>query len=280
LAVDTLAGVKSRRRFVSLLAAVSAVETAGLLACTSFGAASMAMVDAGHDSLAPRRDAAKDSGAEAGPTELPGLVGYWPFDEDGGALTADRSGKGNDGLVIGGTWSTGILGGALHSNGDSDRMRVGDLDGAGFPSSGTISLWFNTENVDGDWILDSYDPTRSHIVLSVRRAESTHPIEFLVQMTKGGDAAAAANVFSATTPITLGMWKHVIVVWNTTTAHEAFFYADDKLVAHKILDSSWRPTQQLFSLFQRGCCGGFAGLIDEMRLYDRALGPLEIPSVP
>jgi hypothetical protein len=38
--------------------------------------------------------------------------------------------------------------------------------------------------------------------------------------------------------------------------------------------------EQRFELFAPGCCGAFQGIIDELRLYDRSLGPAEIPSVP
>ena len=41
-----------------------------------------------------------------------GLVAYWSFDEGGGTTVADSIGGAN-GTLIGGTWTTGILGNAM-----------------------------------------------------------------------------------------------------------------------------------------------------------------------
>ena len=51
-----------------------------------------------------------------------GLTGYWSFNEGSGNTAYDGSGNGNDGTIIGATWSEGIYGGALYFDGDNDYV--------------------------------------------------------------------------------------------------------------------------------------------------------------
>ena len=53
-----------------------------------------------------------------------GLLARWTFDEDGGTTAHDVSGRGHDGLVLGGSWVAGKRGGALLLNGTSDYVAV------------------------------------------------------------------------------------------------------------------------------------------------------------
>jgi len=45
---------------------------------------------------------------------VPGLVGYWTFDEGSGTTASDYSGNDNHGTITGAEWVTGQFGGALN----------------------------------------------------------------------------------------------------------------------------------------------------------------------
>ncbi len=72
----------------------------------------------------------------------PDLVGYWRFDEGSGTTAYDSSGNGNDGTVNGGAqWVAGQLGGALEFNGSNSYVSAPHipLNSRSF----TITMWVN-----------------------------------------------------------------------------------------------------------------------------------------
>src|SRR5262245_30738987 len=77
------------------------------------------------------------------------------FNEGSGATTADASGNGNTGTLVGGvTWTTaGKYGGALSFDGSSGVVRIPDspswkVDGL---TGYTVSMWVKVKSVNGDY---------------------------------------------------------------------------------------------------------------------------------
>ena len=56
-----------------------------------------------------------------------GLVGYWKFDEGSGNIAHDSSGNGNDGTVVGASWTSGVSSGALKFDGIDNYVGVPSL---------------------------------------------------------------------------------------------------------------------------------------------------------
>jgi hypothetical protein len=86
----------------------------------------------------------------------PSLVAWWKLDETSGLSTADATGGGHAGTLIGGpSWSTGRSDGALGLDGVDDRVTVADApdlmlgaDNADF----SIGFWlFLTKGAEGNW---------------------------------------------------------------------------------------------------------------------------------
>ncbi|MCF7975492.1 MAG: discoidin domain-containing protein [Phycisphaerae bacterium] len=77
----------------------------------------------------------------------PSLVGYWALDETEGLIAADSSGYGNDGTLVGMTgteWTTGTQGGALAFNGavgSPQYVDCGNSTSLQLSGSVTISAW-------------------------------------------------------------------------------------------------------------------------------------------
>ncbi|NQV31712.1 MAG: LamG domain-containing protein, partial [Phycisphaeraceae bacterium] len=72
------------------------------------------------------------------------LVAHWKFDETEGLAAADSSGYGNDGTLVGmeGTeWTTGTSGGALEFSGAGQYVEFGNDTSLEISSSVTISAW-------------------------------------------------------------------------------------------------------------------------------------------
>ena len=82
------------------------------------------------------------------------LIGYWKLDENNGLSTVDSSGYGNDGILIGATWTAGKSGSALDFDGIDDYIlcaeRIGTEPGTYpevlMPEIFTVSCWTKLEN--------------------------------------------------------------------------------------------------------------------------------------
>jgi hypothetical protein len=69
------------------------------------------------------------------------LVGWYRFDEGSGTTTADSSGRGNNGTLMGGAqWVAGKTGGAIQFNGTNAYVQTQRLIGDSF----TITAWIWT----------------------------------------------------------------------------------------------------------------------------------------
>ena len=75
-----------------------------------------------------------------------GLVAYWPLDEGTGTTTADVTGNGNNGTLLGApTWVGGKLGGALDFDGIDDAVDCGLAPVLDFGTGNfTVSVWIKT----------------------------------------------------------------------------------------------------------------------------------------
>ena len=256
-----------------------------LAACSAFQAA-----DSGTSGAAPSDDAGSNS-TDAGdaatapaadarpPAPAEGLIGYWKFDEGSGAIAQDSSGHQNDALITNGVWAPGKYGTAMKSTGP-DRVRVAALDGAHFPQTGTLAFWLNAASFEGLWVFDVYD-NKSLVYVTVNPKDENGPARIEVLMTKREPLKSGPTTeFVSSLPIAVNEWHHVAVVWDTA-AHHGYAYFDAKLTLDKPLPTDWAPSDETFQFFAPGCCDdALRGLVDDVRLYDRALSATEIPSLP
>ncbi len=78
-----------------------------------------------------------------------GLLGYWRFDENNGAIAADSSGNGYDGKINGALWTSGKSGSALYFDGVDDYVLCAERAGTGpgvypkqlMPQTFSVSCW-------------------------------------------------------------------------------------------------------------------------------------------
>jgi Concanavalin A-like lectin/glucanases superfamily len=77
------------------------------------------------------------------------LKGCWLFEEGSGTSTADGSGNGNTGILVGATWVADRhgTGTALHFNGTSQYVRVADSSSLDITGAITIAAWVKPETV-------------------------------------------------------------------------------------------------------------------------------------
>lgn len=206
-----------------------------------------------------------------------GLVGYWTFDEGRGQTAGDSSGGRHHGTLRGNpAWTRGVAGGALDFDGVDDRVVLGTMDIHG-PAGLTIALWFKADDFD---VSDA-----RFIAKTTGTAESNHywmistigRTALRVRLKAGGSTITLA---SGTGQVVAGRWYHVALTYDGSKAR---IYKDGVQVAGA--DKTGRidvnPTVGVAVGNQPPGAGtkAFDGLIDEVRIYSRALAAAELQAL-
>ncbi len=211
------------------------------------------------------------------PTALPGLVGYWPFDEGKGTEAADRV-SGSTGTLNGGRWVAGVRGSAIELNGASDYFYPGGAPGLTVPAKApfTFALWVWTKEPKGE-------------LLSFR----SHPdgLAFVRVWLEGGMARAWVRhdggifyppTLKGPTVLVRGEWHHLAL--SRDPAGYTYLFVDgvsvDRLPPGREATGAITTNARLLgmeSMDRRNAdTGPFGGAIDEFCAFDRALTAAEV----
>ncbi|HXQ03118.1 MAG TPA: LamG domain-containing protein, partial [Candidatus Udaeobacter sp.] len=212
-------------------------------------------------------------------TPAPGLVAAYGFNEGSGATVTDASGHGITGNIIGATWTTGGRhGNALSFNGSSSYVDLGNPALLQITGSMTWNAWVkaaaNLPN-DGQIVAKSNDASGWQF----KTSPDTGPHTFGVAVSGGTNAFAQRY---STTVRSLNVWYHVAGVYNAA-AQTLDIYVngvlDNGVLRGTIPASQVNAPVNVYigkrtSLYGGGYC--FNGIIDDVRIYNRALTQSEI----
>ncbi len=203
----------------------------------------------------------------------PDLAAYWKFDDGSGTIAFDSSGNGNDGVFVGDPkWVPGYLGGALEFDGD-DYLNCGNGPSLQIRDEITIAFWFKVEAFSNTWEAfmakgdNSYRTSRGG-----GDGDATH-------MGISGTSTGGGNGwFNGVTIVTGGEWHHMAATYDG---------AEGKIYIDGVLDVTSPGTGQInessYDLYigeNSQATGRFLhGLLDDMRIYSRALMDVEILGV-
>jgi len=191
-----------------------------------------------------------------------GLVGYWDFQEGAGGNVYDKSGKGNTGTWngTGSHWANGKIGVGGSFNGSDNDITTTEI----VTSTETMSAWIKTSSKTTQNIFTSYYGGGEN---NQFRIESDGDVRYLTN---------SGNYIDVTTTgvnVSDGNWHHIVAVNNGTNA---YIYTDGvQRPANNSVGSA--------NTHDWGLIGGYAhtsqyfdGLIDEVRIYNRALSASEV----
>ena len=208
-------------------------------------------------------------------TTISGLVAAYSFNEGTGTSVADASGNGNTGTVVGASWTAGgKYGGALSFNGSSSYVDLGNPAAFGVTGSMTWSAWINSAaNPPDDGIIVAKSDSASG--WQVKTSPDTGPQTF------GSSVSASAGSRIqrySTTVRSLNTWYHVAGVYDAS-ARTLSVYVNGVLSSGALVGTV--PASQVRSSVNVNIgrrTGGlyFNGIIDEVRIYNRALTQSEI----
>jgi len=200
---------------------------------------------------------------------LNGLVGWWKFDEGSGTVAYDSSGNGNDGTLTNGpTWATGKIGGALSFDGVDDYVGVAtiqNVNGGGV----TFSAWIKPTHFDSI--------NYPHIISGAGVSFHGAGPAYISSNNKGRvgfylGGSSAGNVFTRVVPLLV--WSHITAISNGTN-YQIFWNG-------ALEQQSSQTTGQVgdSAIMIGNKTGGsdrtWLGLIDDVRIYNRALSTAEV----
>ncbi|NJE31488.1 hypothetical protein E3E38_10580 [Thermococcus sp. 18S1] len=197
-----------------------------------------------------------------------GLVAYYSFDHGD---ARDESGNGHDGEIYGNSKCVdGVIGKAFEFDGDS-YIKVPHSNNLA-PPCYTVNVWFNpTETAisgeSGDEIISKgYDKLYYQIQWGGGYSTDDNEVEFWLENEYDEDVYIYSN------PIELNKW-HMATMSYCNGVLSA--YIDGNLIESKHIDIiPYNSGENLY--IATGDSGYFKGLIDEVRIYNRALSEKEI----
>jgi hypothetical protein len=228
-----------------------------------------------HDLTAVARDASSNSAtsqpvtvtvSNTGPT---GLVAAYNFDAGSGTTVADLSGKGNTGTLSNATWTTaGHTNGALSFNGTNALVSVPDSASLDLTTGMTLEAWVNPSALGTAWrtVVMKEQPPGNLAYALYANTDTTRPSAHVF--------TSAEAILRGTSALLLNGWTHLAASYDGTTLR---LYVNGTQVASVAASGAITTTAGSLRIGGNNIWSEwFAGVIDDVRVYNRALTATEI----
>jgi hypothetical protein len=204
-----------------------------------------------------------------------GLVAALSFDEPSGATAADASGNGNAGTIRGAVRVAGIRGQALQFDGADDWVTVPDAASLDLVSGMTLEAWVRPGAMTG-W---------ETVLLKERGADQ---FAYALYAHDGGalsggapvpsgnvDVSAAPRTLRGPSTLPAEQWTHLATTYDGATQR---IFVNGAQVASRAQGGSITLSGGVLRIGGNNSFAGefFEGLIDDVRVYNRALSAAEI----
>ncbi len=202
--------------------------------------------------------------ATSGPS---GLVAAYGFEETTGLQVNDASGGGRNGTIAGATrTAAGRFGRALSFDGINDLVTVPDSNALDLTNGMTLEAWVNPRTLSG-W--------RS-LILKERQQLLAYAMYANTDTgVPSGEVSTPSNRdVRATAPLALNIWTHVAVTYNASILR---LYVNGSQVNTRAVSGPIVTSSNPLRLGGNTVWGEyFDGVLDEVRVYNRALSAAEI----
>ena len=195
-----------------------------------------------------------------------GLVAAFGFNEGAGTTLADLSGNGNVATISGATWTTvGKFGSALEFNGTNAVATVQNAASLQLTTGMTLEAWVYPTATPSSWRSVVTKNVDSYYLM----ASGSNNLP-----TAGGTWASGNQNTSGGTGLAVNAWTHLAATFDGATVR---LYVNGAQVASQAQATPLAPTTGTLQIGGNAYPGEFfAGRIDEMRIYNRALTAAEI----
>jgi hypothetical protein len=197
-----------------------------------------------------------------------GLIAAYGFNEGSGAAANDSTSVNNTGTLNGATWTTlGRYGSALSFNGSSNTVTIADANELDLTNGMTLEAWVRPNSLS-NWSTVLLKEAGSTMAYGLYAANGgNQPPSGYVQI--GGDQAAAGNSILA-----LNIWSHLALTYSGSVLN---IYVNGTLAGTRSVSGSMLTSTGALKIGGNSIWGEyFSGLIDEVRVYNRALSTTEV----
>lgn len=203
-----------------------------------------------------------------------GLVGHWKFDEGSGTIAFDSSGNGNNGTLNNGpTWVDGKSGKALSFDGVNDYVQILAHSSLDVTAAVTVEAWVYPRAYVDNFGQNSHIVSRTH--------DSGGHIYVLSIYPNSQKASYSVNPsppqHPSTVDLQLNTWNHLAMTYDGSYVQ---FYMNGQFDSKYPLSGAIQTTTNRLTI---GCnsypvitYAFFNGIIDDVRIYSRALNQKEI----
>ena len=196
-----------------------------------------------------------------------GLVGNWPMDENSGTTAYDSSDSGNDATISGATWVDGKHGNALQFDGNGDNLNTDNF--LNLSNDFTYSFWYKKDSPIPQWSAEG-DVSKCVLVYNSYGSGRMQACYRDRYCNNGIRFRSASTGNHAWCTGSLDVGRYYYIVFTKTMASQKL-YIDGEVVASTTGAPEDMTASQGFDVYN-----GFSGLIDDARVYNRALSAEEI----
>lgn len=202
-----------------------------------------------------------------------GLVAAFGFDEGSGTRVGDSSGNGNGGTITGASWSSAGRFGKALVFGQGSLVTIPDSLSLKMTGGITLEAWVKPTALNASWMnlifKPNGDPSTQNpcYVLHGSKPSSTAPSVYFT---------GAASNLDAPSPLSLNAWSHLATTYDGTMAR---LYVNGVQVASQAQSGTLITSTDALTIGGNAFNGeNWTGLIDEVRVYSRALSQVELQS--
>ena len=195
---------------------------------------------------------------------VPGLVAAYGFDEGAGTTVADASGLGNAGTIAGASWTTqGRFGGGLAFDGVNDSISVPDAPSLDLTTGMTLEAWAFPTTLAARWRTVLFKERAGNLVYGLYANRNTSVPT--AEATIGGSVRGVVGG----SQIPLNAWTHLAATYDGTMLR---LFVNASQVGQLLAPGSIAVSTGLLKIGGNGIWGEwFIGVLDEIRVYNRAL---------
>jgi hypothetical protein len=230
------------------------------------------------------------------PSNVPkkGLVAHWAADGD----AKDSAGQNHGSLKGGATFAPGKFGQAFKLDGKDDYVDFGNPKALQITGSLTIAMWIRPDHLAGRQNLlhkafggegdITLEPDGQVVYHYGSAGSDTNPYCFLVTDGRAGADCSSVGYDIGTrklgppvgqTKVKAGQWTHLVIMRDMKAKKLAWYVNGARVVQVQFLGSALTKASPLSLYVGKGHVNNYAGLIDDVIIWNRVLGATEICGV-